>query len=347
MRNLSSTQWIAIIALLAVLNFIVFGIFIVLAVNDAGLALQLTQARPVASTPTPLSPETPTAAPTPTPTATPTDTPTRTPTPPPTATPTATDTATATSTPVPTDTPTSTPTDTSTPSPTPTDTSTPSPTPTDTSTPSPTPTVADGSPSTPTPRPTPSPLPTETIVLGLISSLDYLDDMNNIFIVGEVRNDARTNAAQARVEITFYGDEGEMLSKATAETLIDILRPGQRSPFLFSGPRPAGMKEYSLRATSHSTTEQPQAGLEVVYSTGDEDEVGFYHVVGEVENNGERTVWRAQAVCTLYDEWDDIVNAGFAYTEPRRIAPGERATFDCSFAYFPHVTGHAVQVERD
>jgi hypothetical protein len=75
--------------------------------------------------------------------------------------------------------------------------------------------------------------------------------------------------------------------------------------------------------------------------------VGFYHVTGEVENTGQRTADRVQVIVTLYDKWSKIVNAGFVYSEPKRVRPGEKAAFDCSFNYYPLVKEHAIQVERD
>ena len=129
--------------------------------------------------------------------------------------------------------------------------------------------------------------------------------------------------------------------------MLDILLPGQRSPFALTLPKPAGLWEYSLRITARPTLEQPLAGLEVVYSRADEDDAGFYHVRGEVENTGSRTAERVQIIVTLYDRWGKIINAGFVYSEPQSIRPGEKAAFDCSFNYYPLVKEYLIQVERD
>ncbi len=212
---------------------------------------------------------------------------------------------------------------------------------------------------TPSPRPspaatrragvTPSPtaLPADTILLGLMSSHEYVDDLDFIFIAGEVRNDSQVNAAQAQVMATFYDAEGEVIEETFASTLIDILRPGQRSPFLISLPKPPGMWEYSLRTTARPTLEQPREGLRAVESHAYEDEAGFYHIVGEVENTGERTIDLVQVIVALYDKWGKIINVGFVYSQPPGIGPGERASFDCPFTYYPWVAEYTVQVESD
>jgi len=252
--------------------------------------------------------------------------------------------------------PTATPTPTASPSPTPTSTASPTSMPSQTPTPSPIqrpttiPASTPTSQASPTPRrivATPTPLPPDTVLLGLMSSHDYEDDLGFITIVGEVRNDLQMNVGKVLVTATFYSASGDVIEEVSTSTMLDILLPGQRSPFALILPRPVDLWEYSLRITARPTLEQPLAGLEVVQSHADEDEAGFYHVTGEVENTGQRTADRIQVIITLYDKWGKIVNAGFAYTEPRRVRPEEKAAFDCSFTYYPLVKEHAIQVERD
>jgi len=241
---------------------------------------------------------------------------------------------------------------------TPTLTASPSPTSTPSRTlpPSPTrwPTTTVASTQAPWPSPTsrrfvatPTPLPPDTVLLGLMSSHEYEDDLGFITIVGEVRNDLQMNVGKVLVTATFYNASGDVIEEASTSTMMDILLPGQRSPFALILPRPVDLWEYSLRITARPTLEQPLAGLEVVQSHAYEDQVGFYHVTGEVENTGQRTADRVQVIVTLYDKWGKIVNAGFVYSEPRPVRPGEKAAFDCSFNYYPLVKEHAIQVERD
>jgi len=244
--------------------------------------------------------------------------------------------------------PTATPTSTASPSPTSTPNRTPTPSLTRRSTATPA-SIQEPSPS-PTSRrsvATPTPLPPDTVLLGLMSSHEYEDDLGFFTIVGEVRNDLQMNAGKVLVTATFYNASGDVIEEVSTSTMVDILLPGQRSPFALILPRPVDLWEYSLRITARPTLEQPLAGLEVVQSRAYEDEVGFYHVTGEVENTGQRTADRVQVIVTLYDKWGKIVNAGFVYSAPRRVRPGERAAFDCSFNYYPLVNEYAIQVERD
>lgn len=244
--------------------------------------------------------------------------------------------------------PTTTPPSTATPSPTSTPSQVPTPSPIRRPTASPTPTQTPGaSLSRQQIGATPTPLPPDTVLLGLISSHDYEDDLGFFTIVGEVRNDLRLNVGKILVTVTFYNASGEVIEEVSTSTMLDILLPGQRSPFALTLPKPVDLREYSLRITARPTLEQPLAGLKVVDSRAGEDEAGFYHVRGEVENTGPRTAERVQIIVTLYDKWGKIINAGFVYSEPQSIRPGEKAAFDCSFNYYPLVKEYLIQVERD
>jgi hypothetical protein len=299
------------------------------------LAITRAQPEPLAlatsgpiQTPRPLPSRGPTATPTASPSPAPM--PNLTPTPSPTRQPT------ARPTPIASPSPTSALSQTSTPSPTRRSTTTPAFTQTPWPSPIPRRIVA-----------TPTPLPPDTVLLGLMSSHEYEDDLGFITIVGEARNDLQMNVGKVLVTATFYNDSGDVIEEVSTSTMIDILLPGQRSPFALTLPRPVDLWEYSLRITARPTLEQPLAGLEVIQSHAYEDETGFYHVTGEVENTGQRTADRVQVIVTLYDKWSKIVNAGFVYSEPRRVRPGEKAAFDCSFNYYPLVKEYAIQAERD
>jgi hypothetical protein len=195
-----------------------------------------------------------------------------------------------------------------------------------------------------TPTQTPTPVPADTILLGLMSSNDFTDELGNIVIVGEVRNDASVNAAAAEVSATLYNRRGEVIQQPRTKPLLSILKPAQRSPFLISLARPPDLWEWSLRAIARPTQDKPQEGLTVVKSRAFEDKAGFYHVTGTVLNGGSLTSRLAQVVVTLYDKFGKIVNTNFAYTNPSTIAEGFEANFDCSFNYFPRIDSYAVAV---
>jgi hypothetical protein len=211
-----------------------------------------------------------------------------------------------------------------------------------------TPSAATETSGTPVALPTPSiapetPQPSE-VILGLMGTNDYVDDLGTLHIVGEVHNDMAHNVDQIRVHLTFYDDAGGVLEAITGSALLDLMGPGQRAPFVIVWENPGDWKRYSLRATARATTERPSEGITVLHSYARMDEVGLYHVVGTIRNDGLTTEDYMRAVVSLYDSFGKISNAGFAFTEPSRIPPGTIASFDCPFDYYPYQAEHVVQI---
>jgi hypothetical protein len=197
--------------------------------------------------------------------------------------------------------------------------------------------------------PAPTPLPPDTIILGLLSAADYADDVENtLTIVGEVRNDSHLDVGQAIVTATFYDTDGQVIGEVSGSTLLQTLAPGIRSPFMISLPHPAGLANYSLRATGRPiplTTTPPE--LNVVNTRRFEDAAGFYHVAGVVENQSRQRVEQARVIVTLYDRGGRVINVAFAYPQPSSLSPRDRADFDVTFVYYPKVFSHLAVATAD
>jgi hypothetical protein len=196
--------------------------------------------------------------------------------------------------------------------------------------------------------PAPTPLPPDTIILGLLSASDYTDDVEGtLTIVGEVRNDSHLDVGHTSVTATFYGSDAQEIGEASDTTMLSTLAPGVRSPFVINLPRPAGLADYSLRATGRPVSSPPEeAGLSVVNTRRFEDTTGFYHIAGVIENRSKRRVESARVIVTLYDRAGRVINVGFVYPQPASLLPGDRADFDVAFTYYPKVYSHmAIAVE--
>ena len=189
----------------------------------------------------------------------------------------------------------------------------------------------------------PLPQPAE-VILGLMGTNDYVDDLGNLHLVGEVHNDMLYSVDEIRVRVTFYDDSGDVLEAATGSALLDLLAPGQRSPFVIVWENPGEWKRYSLQATARPTTARPTQGLTLVHSYARLDENGLYHVVGTLRNDGLTTPYYVKVVVSLYDSFGKISNAGFTHARPSRIPPGTAASFDCPFEYYPYLAEHLVQM---
>jgi hypothetical protein len=75
-------------------------------------------------------------------------------------------------------------------------------------------------------------------------------------------------------------------------------------------------------------TSQGGGAVQILSHNSYTDSVGYFHVVGEVENNTPTTAEYVQVTGTFYDINDAVVGTQFTYTNPPDISSGGKAPFD-------------------
>ncbi|MGQ9785910.1 MAG: FxLYD domain-containing protein [Anaerolineae bacterium] len=199
--------------------------------------------------------------------------------------------------------------------------------------------------------PAPTPLPPDTIILGLLSASDYVDEIDGyLVIVGEVRNDSNMNVGNAVVSVVLYDAQGERKGEIEGKPVLSTLAPGERSPFIIKMERPSSEVHYSVRATARAKSKFHTSSTPMVHVSSSrrfEDDIGLYHIAGVVKNKGTRYVAQARVVVILYNRGGEVVNVGFGYPKPAALAPGEYADFDVTFTYYPKVVRHTVLILAD
>lgn len=186
-----------------------------------------------------------------------------------------------------------------------------------------------------TPTVAPTALPPDTILLGLLSDHNFTDKFNTLTIVGEVRNDSSLNVGQASITITFYDTSGNIICTSNGVTILEVLSPRETSPFIITLAKPAGLASYSLQAVARPVEPELKSQLVVVELKRYEDEAGFLHIKGVVKNSGNLVSKRTKVAAVIYGRDGRIINVGFTYVHPPTLAPGQQATYDISFTYYP------------
>ncbi len=181
----------------------------------------------------------------------------------------------------------------------------------------------------------PTALPPDAVLLGLVSDNNFTDEFNTLTIVGEVRNDSNLDVGQTDIAVTFYNAGGSVIGTANGKTLLDVIAPGEKSPFVITLTRPPGLALHSLRAVGRPVPPEKNAQLSVVDVKRFEDDAGFFHVKGIVENVGSSTAKRVKVAVSIYNRDNRVINVGFTYVNPPNLAPGQQATYDIIFAYYP------------
>lgn len=181
----------------------------------------------------------------------------------------------------------------------------------------------------------PTALPPDAVLLGLVSDNNYTDDFNTLTIVGEVRNDSNLDVGQTDIAVMFYDVAGAIIGTASGTTMLDVIPPGEKSPFIITLTRPAGLASHSLRAVGRPVVPEQGSQLTVTDVKRFEDDAGFFHVKGTIENVGSTTARRVKVGVVIYNRDNRVINVGFTYTNPPKLVPGQTASYEVIFDYFP------------
>lgn len=195
----------------------------------------------------------------------------------------------------------------------------------------------------------PTALPADAILLGLVSANNFTDDFNTLTIIGELRNDSNVEVGQTDITVILYDTIGAVIGTANGETMFKTISPGEKSPFLITLTRPAGFASYSIRAVGRPVPAAVKQGaqLSVVEVRRYEDEAGFFHIEGTIQNTGSTMAKRTKVAAIIYGRDHGVINVGFTYVDPPTLAPGEQATYEVIFAYYPrYLTQQVIPFEE-
>jgi hypothetical protein len=148
-------------------------------------------------------------------------------------------------------------------------------------------------------------------------------------VVGELRNDLISdNAGLVQVVATFYDANGKVWRASQTYTLLNVLRPGQRSPFVLAASGAGQIASASFLVRAIAVTAAPRDDLAVLNSSAAVQGEALL-IGGQVRNNGASGASNVQVVASLYDAGGQIVNAAASTRAP--LAAGATAPFQIAF----------------
>lgn len=170
----------------------------------------------------------------------------------------------------------------------------------------------------------------QTGTVSILGSTSFSDSIGYLHVAGEVRNDSQTPVNYVQVTATFYDSANTVVATGFSFTNIGTLRPGEKSPFqiaLTDNSQISKVATYKLSVSAGSSTAKP-AYLKL--NVGDHfiDSIGYYHLVGEVTNQGTTAANYVQVAAAFYDGSGKIVNTSFSFTRDTNIAPGQTSPFE-------------------
>ena len=169
----------------------------------------------------------------------------------------------------------------------------------------------------------------------LLSTRDYVDILDNLVLVGEFRSNETANTKFVEAIVTFYDAAGNIYNFDRGYAAVDIVQPGQKSPFRVSVDYSPGIADKRIQFQGQGTHTEPRMDL-VVVSSSTFIQYDSLHVVGEIRNDGSTLATSVEAIVTLYDSGGPIWNWGKDYVddiEPAGVMPFEGVLFSHWFGY--------------
>ena len=94
----------------------------------------------------------------------------------------------------------------------------------------------------------------------LLSSSDYKDELDYFHVIGEVENTSPDAQEFIKVTSSFYDSSNKIVGTSFAYTDVDVLRPGEKSPFdiiLHNKDQSKKVSSYKLAISSDDSDPKP------------------------------------------------------------------------------------------
>jgi len=171
----------------------------------------------------------------------------------------------------------------------------------------------------------------------LNDSIDYVDDLGYLHIIGEVINNQDKAYEFLKVIATLYDKDHNVLDTNFVYSDVAVIPPYGKSTFdiVFKGGS-AGVTDYKVEMEGIESNPLPM-GLKLgLAEISGVDILGNYLVTGEVFNKGKTTAHYVKVSGLLYDEDKNLLSVDYTFTELTDIYPGQSSPFEL---VFPNIMG--------
>jgi hypothetical protein len=186
--------------------------------------------------------------------------------------------------------------------------------------------------------------------LVILSSTEYVDNVNFTHVIGEVKNEGTQNVELVEVTATFFNSQHDVVATQPASVMMDILVPGQTAPFdALTNQTGLGVASYQVAVTNYLPTQNsPTTSLSMVGVTSHVDNLGFFHLLGQVTNNGNSVANLTEVVATFYSSSGSVIAVQPSSTEPDNIPTGQSGSFDAlTNTNVNSIASYSVQAEAN
>ena len=169
------------------------------------------------------------------------------------------------------------------------------------------------------------PLGTAPVVLSSTSTVGA----GSLRIAGELVNASSARRGPVTVRARLYDASGHLLGTWMKAAYVPVLVALGRSPFLFTGPAPAGFDHAVLSVAAAPTTSRTSV-TPTVSGTGGLV-AGSWRVSGTARNGTSRTMRTVRVLVTEYDTLGNVIAVAYVAPTSSTLGPGATTTFATSF----------------
>ena len=167
--------------------------------------------------------------------------------------------------------------------------------------------------------------------ISILGSSSFTDDIGYYHVVGEVMNNSSKDSMNfVKITSTFYDDTRKVVGTDFTYSNVDVLRPQETSPFeiiLTDTTQSQKVSSYKLTASGDKTQALP-ASLKLSVGDNHLDDIGYYHIAGEVTNQGSQKATFVKVSGAFYNSSKAVIAVDFIYTDPKDLEPGQTAPFE-------------------
>ncbi|MFQ5940099.1 MAG: FxLYD domain-containing protein [Nitrososphaerales archaeon] len=178
----------------------------------------------------------------------------------------------------------------------------------------------------------------------------YIDSSGAPVVVGEVINDGKESVKSVEVKASFIDPSGKILDSGSALTLIDLIPPGHRAPFMIVGATEYSfsVNSYELQVVNFAFGQSKPAKLEIISASDFTDGINEVRISGEIKNTGDKTTSMSKVYATFYDDSNRVLGFASVNTEPESIAPNAKASFKLNVhERIPSITSYTLYADSE
>jgi len=186
--------------------------------------------------------------------------------------------------------------------------------------------------------------PTSSIEVKILSSYSYKASDGSTIVLGEVQNNLNSPINAVTIGVTFMDDNSNHLEYKTGTTLIQVIQPGGKVPFLISSTKPdPTITQIQVKlADFRSSSERSQS---LVISPGSLQVSDKLVLSGNITNNGAQKSPNTKLYLISYDAFQRVVGIGISNSFD--VETGKDSNFSITSDSSPRAKSFMIIAESD